>query len=94
MQLDCYFTRIIYKIITGTPLSYHDMEDYDSEYYNSLKWILENDLNTFNMDLTYSYIHDNFGQIETIDLIPNGRNIEVNEKNKFDYVQKLCYKKF
>ena len=93
MQLDCYFTRIIYKIITGTPLSYHDMEDYDSEYYNSLKWILENDLNTFNMDLTYSYIHDNFGQIETIDLIPNGRNIEVNEKNKFDYVQKLCYKK-
>ena len=93
MMLDCYFTRIIYKLITNTPLSYHDMEDYDPVFYNSLKWLLENDFTNQNTYLTYSYNHDNLGEIQTVDLIENGRNIDVTEKNKFDYVQKLCSSK-
>ena len=93
MMIDCYFTRIIYKLISGTQISYHDMEDYDPVYYNSLKWILENDLNEQGTFFTYSYDHNNLGEIQTIDLIENGRNIEVNESNKFDYVQKLCRSK-
>ena len=93
IMIDCYFTRSFYKIISNTPLTYHDMEDYDPEYYNSLKWLLENDITGMDVYLTYSFVHDNLGQIEIIDLIENGRNIEVNEENKFDYVQKLCYAK-
>ena len=93
MMIDCYFTRIIYKLISGTQISYHDMEDYDPVYYNSLKWILENDLNEQETYFTYSYDHNNLGEIQTIDLIENGRNIEVNESNKFDYIQKLCRSK-
>ena len=93
IMIDCYFTRSFYKIISNTPLTYHDMEDYDPEFYNSLKWLLENDITGMDVFLTYSYAHDNLGQIEVIDLIENGRNIEVNEENKFDYVQKLCYAK-
>ena len=93
MMLDCYFTRIIYKLISGTPISYHDMEDYDPVYYNSLKWLLENDFTDQETYLTYSYNHDNLGEIQTVDLIENGRNIEVTESNKFDYIQKLCSSK-
>ena len=93
MMIDCYFTRIIYKLICGTPISYHDMEDYDPVYYNSLKWLLENDFTDQETYLTYSYNHDNLGEIQTVDLIENGRNIEVTESNKFDYIQKLCRSK-
>ena len=93
MMVDCYFTRIIYKLICGTPISYHDMEDYDPVYYNSLKWILENDFTDQETYLTYSYNHENLGEIQTVDLIENGRNIEVTELNKFDYIQKLCSSK-
>ena len=93
MMVDCYFTRIIYKLICGTPISYHDMEDYDPVYYNSLKWILENDFTGQETYLTYSYNHENLGEIQTVDLIENGRNIEVTELNKFDYIQKLCSSK-
>ena len=75
-MIDCYFTRSFYKIISNTPLTYHDMEDYDPEFYNSLKWLLENDITGMDVFLTYSYAHDNLGQIEIIDLIENGRNIE------------------
>ena len=90
MMLDCYFTRVIYKLISGTPISYHDMEDYDPVYYNSIKWLLENDFTETETFLTYSVNHDDLGQIQTVDLIENGRNVEVTEKNKFDYVQRLC----
>ena len=90
MMLDCYFTKIIYKLITNTPISYHDMEDYDQDFYNSIKKLLENNFTGIETCLTYSYNYDNFGKIETVDLIENGRNIDVTENNKFDYVQKLC----
>ena len=93
MMLDCYFTRIIYKLITNTPLSYHDMEDYDPVFYNSLKWLLENNFTNEETYLTYSYNHENLGEMQTVDLVENGRNIEVTEANKFDYVQKLCSSK-
>ena len=90
MMIDCYFTRVIYKLISGTPISYHDMEDYDPVYYNSIKWLLENNFTEKETFLTYSYNHDNLGEIQTVDLIENGRNIDVTESNKFDYVQRLC----
>ena len=90
MMLDCYFTRIIYKLITNTPISYHDMEDYDPVFYKSIKILLENDYTGKETYLTYSYNYDNFGEMQIIDLIENGRNIDVTEENKFDYVQKLC----
>ena len=93
MMIDCYFTRIIYKLICGTPISYHDMEDYDPVFYNSLKWVLENDFTNQETYLTYSYNHENLGEIQVVDLIENGRNIDVTELNKFDYVQKLCSSK-
>ena len=93
MMIDCYFTRIIYKLIIGTPISYHDMEDYDPVYFNSIKWLLENDFSNSETYLTYSYNHDNLGEIQTVDLIENGRNIDVTEANKFDYIQRLCSSK-
>ena len=93
MMIDCYFTRIIYKLIIGTPISYHDMEDYDPVFYNSIKWLLENDFTNSETYLTYSYNHDNLGEMQTVDLIENGRNIDVTEANKFDYIQRLCSSK-
>ena len=42
--------------------------------------------------MAYSYYHENFGE-KIFDLKENGRNIEVTELNKFDYVQKLCSSK-
>ena len=93
MMIDCYFTRIIYKLIIGSQISYHDMEDYDPVYFNSIKWLLENDFSNSETYLTYSYNHDNLGEIQTVDLIENGRNIDVTEANKFDYIQRLCSSK-
>lgn len=40
--LDCYFVKAFYKLILQIPLTYHDLEDYDSALYNSLNWMINN----------------------------------------------------
>jgi len=40
--IDCSFVKAFYKIILGTQLSYHDLEDYDQELYKNLNWMIEN----------------------------------------------------
>ena len=75
----------------GQPLTYHDMQDTDPEFYKSLKWTLEN--NVTDMGFTFSYTEDEFGVLKVMELIPDGKNVEVTEENKEEYVNKLCYAK-
>lgn len=39
------------------------------------------------LDLTFSTDDDRFGEVVSVDLIPNGENIEVTEENKKEYVK-------
>jgi len=41
--LDCYFVKALYKMMLGQPLILSDLEDFDSQLYNSLVYMLEND---------------------------------------------------
>ncbi|POS87613.1 hypothetical protein EPUL_003026 [Erysiphe pulchra] len=84
--LDCHFSRAVYKRILGKAVSLKDMESLDPDYYKSLIWMLENDITDI-MTETFSVDSDKFGVNETIDFIPNGRNINVTEENKHEYVR-------
>jgi len=90
--LDAYFTRSFYKHILGKPVDYRDVEAIDLEYYNSLVWMLNNDI-TGVIDLTFSVETDDFGQKKIIDLKQNGRNIPVTEENKREYVMLVTEQK-
>lgn len=39
---NCYFMRSFYKHILGHELEFEDIQDLDYEYYENLKWILQN----------------------------------------------------
>ncbi|CAI2172902.1 16430_t:CDS:10, partial [Funneliformis geosporum] len=90
--LDAYFTRSFYKHILGKAVDYRDVEAIDLEYYNSLVWMLNNDI-TGVVDLTFSVETDDFGQKKIVDLKPNGRNIPVTEENKREYVMLVTEQK-
>lgn len=49
--LDGFFIRPFYKMMLGKPIDLKDMESVDTEYYNSLLWIKEND--PTELDLTF-----------------------------------------
>jgi E3 ubiquitin-protein ligase HUWE1 len=84
--LDCHFSRAVYKRILGKAVSLKDMESLDPDYYKSLVWMLENDITDIITE-TFSVDNDKFGVVETIEFIPNGRNIAVTEENKHEYVR-------
>lgn len=84
--LECYFSRAMYKRILGKPVSVKDMESFDPEFYKSLTWILENDITNVIVE-TFSVEEDEFGMKTTVDLIEDGRNIEVTNENKHEYVR-------
>lgn len=84
--LDCHFSRAVYKRILGKPVSIKDMETLDLDYYKSILWMLENDITDIITE-TFSVEAEEFGVTQTIDLIPNGRNIPVTEENKQEYVR-------
>ncbi|KAL1921662.1 uncharacterized protein VTP21DRAFT_10304 [Calcarisporiella thermophila] len=90
--LDAYFTRSFYKHMLGRSVDYRDVEAVDPEYYKSLVWMLENDITDI-IDLTFSVETDDFGKTRTIDLKPGGRDIEVTEENKREYVKLVTEQK-
>lgn len=84
--LDCHFSRAVYKRILGKSVSLKDMETLDLEYFKSLVWMLENDI-TDVITEDFSVETDDYGEHKIIDLIPNGRDIDVTEENKHEYVK-------
>ena len=66
------------------------MEAIDPDYYKNLKTILEYDLGDLGLDLTFSIEDHSFGRNQTLDLIPNGRDVAVTEQSKSKYVSLVC----
>nr|XP_028604254.1 E3 ubiquitin-protein ligase NEDD4-like isoform X10 [Podarcis muralis] len=90
--LDGFFIRPFYKMMLGKPITLKDMESVDSEYYNSLKWILEND--PTELDLMFCIDEENFGQTYQVDLKPNGSEITVTNENKREYIDLVIQWRF
>ncbi|CAL9682093.1 unnamed protein product [Knipowitschia caucasica] len=90
--LDGFFIRPFYKMMLGKQISLKDMESVDSEYYNSLKWILEND--PTELDLRFCIDEDNFGQTYQVDLKPNGSDMVVTNDNKQEYIDLVIQWRF
>ncbi|XP_078600324.1 E3 ubiquitin-protein ligase HACE1-like isoform X2 [Branchiostoma floridae x Branchiostoma japonicum] len=85
--LNVYFTRSFYKHILGIPVNYHDVASIDPEYAKNLQWILDHDISDLGLELTFSVETDVFGAMEEVELKPDGKNIQVTEANKAEYVQ-------
>uniref|UniRef100_A0A8C0ZM38 HECT-type E3 ubiquitin transferase n=1 Tax=Castor canadensis TaxID=51338 RepID=A0A8C0ZM38_CASCN len=90
--LDGFFIRPFYKMMLGKQITLNDMESVDSEYYNSLKWILEND--PTKLDLMFCIDEENFGQTYQVDLKPNGSEIMVTNENKREYIDLVIQWRF
>lgn len=73
----------------GKRIDHNDLESIDPEYHKSLVWMLDNDIEGV-IDLTFSVERDDFGMVEVVDLIPNGRNIAVTNENKHEYVRLIA----
>ncbi|XP_045615393.1 E3 ubiquitin-protein ligase Nedd-4 isoform X2 [Procambarus clarkii] len=83
--LDAFFIRPFYKMMLSKSIELKDMESVDSEYYNSLLWIQEND--PADLDLTFSVDEESFGRTSSHSLKENGAEIPVTNENKNEYIE-------
>jgi E3 ubiquitin-protein ligase HUWE1 len=89
--LECYFIKSIYKMMVGRKLNYRDLYDFDNSLFNGLNWCLLPTSNVDELYETFSTSFDYFGRTEVVDLVPNGRNIDVTNQNKEYYVERKAY---
>ncbi|XP_059928323.1 E3 ubiquitin-protein ligase NEDD4-like isoform X3 [Gadus macrocephalus] len=90
--LDAFFIRPFYKMMLQKPITLHDMESVDSEYFNSLKWILEND--PADLDLRFTIDEELFGQTHQHELKPGGGDVVVTNDNKKEYIHLVMQWRF
>ncbi|CAD0085821.1 unnamed protein product [Aureobasidium mustum] len=84
--LDAFFIGAFYKMILRKKVSLADMEGVDADFYRTLSWTLDNSVE--NVIFEHFCVEDEvFGEKVTIDLKPGGRDIEVTDDNKREYVE-------
>ncbi|KAI9326055.1 hypothetical protein DFJ73DRAFT_767125 [Zopfochytrium polystomum] len=83
--LDSFFVTAFYKMILKRKITLKDMESVDAAQHRSLVWMLENPIADV-LDLTFAVDSEVFGERVEVELKPDGKNIEVTDDNKKEYV--------
>uniref|UniRef100_A0A8C2IV79 E3 ubiquitin-protein ligase n=1 Tax=Cyprinus carpio TaxID=7962 RepID=A0A8C2IV79_CYPCA len=85
--IDTGFSLPFYKRILNKPLALKDLESIDPEFYNSLIWIKDNNIEECGLEMFFSVDKEILGEVTTHELKPDGGNIQVTEENKEEYIR-------
>uniref|UniRef100_A0A8C7RE92 HECT-type E3 ubiquitin transferase n=1 Tax=Oncorhynchus mykiss TaxID=8022 RepID=A0A8C7RE92_ONCMY len=85
--IDTGFSLPFYKRILNKPLALKDLESIDTEFYNSLIWIKDNNLEECGLEMFFSVDKEILGEVTTHELKPDGGNVLVTEENKEEYIR-------
>jgi atrophin-1 interacting protein 4 len=93
--IDSGFTLPFYKRLLNRPLTLVDLESVDPEFYNSIKYIQETDLNEVeDLYLVFADSYEILGKVQSVDLKPGGSDISVVEENKEEYIRLVVHGRF
>uniref|UniRef100_A0A667Y5B0 E3 ubiquitin-protein ligase n=1 Tax=Myripristis murdjan TaxID=586833 RepID=A0A667Y5B0_9TELE len=85
--IDTGFSLPFYKRILNKPWALKDLESIDPEFYNSLIWIKDNNIEECGLEMFFSVDKEILGEITTHELKPGGGDIQVTEENKEEYIR-------
>ncbi|KRZ13433.1 NEDD4-like E3 ubiquitin-protein ligase WWP2 [Trichinella zimbabwensis] len=80
------FTMPFYKRMLGKRLTLEDLESVDPEFYNSLKWMQENNVDEADLGLYFTMDYSLLGEHLSDELKPGGKDIKLTEENKEEYL--------
>ncbi|XP_011639513.1 E3 ubiquitin-protein ligase Su(dx)-like [Pogonomyrmex barbatus] len=81
------FTMPFYKRMLNKKLVMKDIESIDPEFYKSLVWIKENNIDECGLELFYSVDFEILGQVIHHELKEGGDKVRVGEDNKEEYIR-------
>jgi len=86
-----HMVKHLYKHILGWPVMFSDLRDVDEEYYNSLKTTLDMGSDVEYLYIDFTTMEDTLGAKRTVELVPDGANIDVTKENLPEYIE-ACIK--
>lgn len=92
--IDSGFTMPFYKRMLNKKLTITDLESIDSEFYNSLVWIRDNDIEECGLEMFFAADFEVLGKVEQFELKTDGANIQVTEENKTEYLELMTQWRF
>uniref|UniRef100_A0A8C6MIZ4 E3 ubiquitin-protein ligase n=1 Tax=Nothobranchius furzeri TaxID=105023 RepID=A0A8C6MIZ4_NOTFU len=92
--IDTGFSLPFYKRMLNKKLILKDLESIDPEFYNSLIWIRDNNIEECGLEMYFSVDMEILGKITSHDLKPDGANILVTEENKEEYISLMAEWRF
>ncbi|XP_071539952.1 E3 ubiquitin-protein ligase wwp-1 isoform X1 [Panulirus ornatus] len=81
------FTMPFYKRMLNKKLTMKDLESIDPEFYNSLCWIRDNNIEECCLEMTFCTDFEVLGKITEVELKPGGKDVQVTEENKEEYIE-------
>lgn len=85
-NVEPHLARSFLRQILGQKIELSDLKDINEQMYESLKFIEENDIDGIGVNFEINYKNE-FGILQTYELKENGRNIELGNENKFEYIK-------
>uniref|UniRef100_A0A665WP51 E3 ubiquitin-protein ligase n=1 Tax=Echeneis naucrates TaxID=173247 RepID=A0A665WP51_ECHNA len=92
--IDTGFSLPFYKRMLNKKLILKDLESIDPEFYNSLIWIRDNNIEECGLEMFFSVDMEILGKITSHDLKPDGANVLVTEENKEEYISLMAEWRF
>ncbi|KAH0617593.1 hypothetical protein JD844_016011 [Phrynosoma platyrhinos] len=84
--IDTGFSLPFYKRMLNKKLTIKDLESIDTEFYNSLIWIRDNNIEECNLEMYFCVDMELLGKVTSHELKLGGSNILVTEENKEEYI--------
>ncbi|XP_041375572.1 NEDD4-like E3 ubiquitin-protein ligase WWP1 [Gigantopelta aegis] len=92
--IDSGFTLPFYKRMLNKKLTIKDLESIDPEFYTSLLWVKENDIDDCGLELFFCADFEVLGKLEQHELKPGGADVRVVEENKEEYISLMTNWRF
>uniref|UniRef100_A0A8C4QTS3 E3 ubiquitin-protein ligase n=1 Tax=Eptatretus burgeri TaxID=7764 RepID=A0A8C4QTS3_EPTBU len=84
--IDTGFSLPFYKLMLGKKLTLKDLESIDTEFYNSLIWIRDNNIEECELEMYFAVDMEVLGKVTSHELKSDGAEILVTEENKDEYI--------
>nr|XP_033789162.1 NEDD4-like E3 ubiquitin-protein ligase WWP1 isoform X2 [Geotrypetes seraphini] len=92
--IDTGFSLPFYKRMLSKKLTIKDLESIDPEFYNSLIWIRDNNIEECGLEMYFAVDMEILGKVTSHELKLEGSNILVTEENKEEYISLMAEWRF
>ena len=92
--IDNSFSMPFYKQMLNKKLTLQDIETIDHEFYNSLVWMRDNNIEECGLEMFFACDFELLGVVKSHDLTEGGVTKQVTEQNKNEYIELITQWRF